>query len=202
MVCAGCTTANMNFADVGSCEPEFDQATIARNPGVADRSVCLGLKPYNGFMFTPVGRDTSEWAAKRTSITPGAYGSVGCGGAVASGDRCTSLVATYEGPARNATALNRQTITLVGAPPLTFTLTGLMGILYSGQGVRLTGYRADQSTVSMVLAPSELLNPSFPRQQWSRLVSLDFVPDVARSGWTYPDEYATLKIFWLNTTVC
>lgn len=192
----------MNFADVGSCEPEFDQDTIARSPGVADRTVCLGLKPYYGFLFAPVGRGNSEWIAKRTSITPGAFGSVGCGGAVSSGDRCTSLVATYEGPARNATAANRQTITLVGAPQLTFTLTGLMGIVYSGQGVRMTGHRADQSTVSMVLAPSEMLNPAFPRQQWSRLVSLEFVPDVARNGWTFADEFATMKIFWLNTTVC
>lgn len=192
----------MQFADVSSCEPEFDAAATAANPGLEGRTVCLGLSPYYGFSFAPIGRGPAEWIAKRVSVGDGAHGSVSCGGAVTVGDACTALVATYEGPGRNSSSANRPTVTLEGDPRFTFTLTGLQGILYSGQGMRVTGYRRDGGSVSTVLAPSEVLNPVFPPQQWSGLVTLEFVPDVGSGGWAIPDDVTTLKIFWLNATVC
>eukprot|EP00884_Botryococcus_braunii_P007089 jgi/Botrbrau1/16381/Bobra.85_2s0005.2 len=197
-----CTPANMNFHDVAECESEFDQETLSRSPGVGGRLVCLGLSSYYGFTFSPVGRGSSKWIAKRVPVSPGPSGSVGCGGAVILDDLCTTLVATYEGPARNPDAVNRQMISVIGAPQRTFTLTGLSSIVYSGQGVLMTGNRAKGGSVSMVLEPSQFLNPSFPGEQWSGLVSLEFAPNVTGNNWAIPDDFATMKIFWLNTTVC
>lgn len=190
----------MDFADVSSCGPEFSETEMAANPGLRDRIVCLDLSRYNGLTFAPVGTAPGAWIAKRALLDGGARGSLPCNGAAIVNGACTVLEATYEGPARNPKAANRQTVTLTGGA--SFTLKGLQGILYSAQGVRLTGYRRDGSSVSTVLAPNELLNPVFPTQQWSGLESLEFVPDVRNGVWSSPDEYAVLKIFQVDATVC
>eukprot|EP00884_Botryococcus_braunii_P018954 jgi/Botrbrau1/5742/Bobra.0134s0016.1 len=199
---AECMAVRMSFNDLSAWEYVFDGNIRASNPGMADRLVCSGLSSYHGFRFSAAGRETSAWTAVRKLISSGTHGYVGCSGAVVQDNHhATTLVATYEGPARNPKAVNRHTISLIGAPRRTFTLTGLSGVLYSGQGVRMTGSCADGSCVSMVLDPSQMLSPSFPAEVWSGLVSLDFTPDVSDSNWVVPDEVATLKIFWLSATI-
>jgi hypothetical protein len=196
----GCTANDLNFSDVSGCVDEFDAATLARSPGGVGRQLCMGLSSYRGLSFSPAGGAPSDWVARRVPVDDGPRAYTSCGGAVIVGSTCTALSASYQGPARNASATNVQTVTALAGGR--FTLTGISAIVYSVQGVRLTGKKADGGTVSAVLAPNAFLDQTFPPRQWSGLVSLEFRPDLTGNQWELADEIATMKIFWLNTTFC